>query len=144
MPDRLFIFTDMQFNSVVGHGSRYRAFDKIADKFAKHGYTMPQIICWNLRTVDNVVFTKDDANVCMLSGFSTPILKAFLTCKEISPLIVFLAAIGHYKIPNVPLKPIVLASIDLVKIEVAVKTCEFKYVEEKPPVVVAEVGEDLD
>jgi hypothetical protein len=130
MPDRLFIFTDMQFNQVSG--SRLKTFDKIKDKFAKHGYKMPQIICWNLSSVDNVVFTKDDADVCMLSGFSTPILKAFLTCQEISPLIVFLAAINHYKVPDVALKPITENSIDVSKIETAVMKCDFKYVEEKP------------
>ena len=77
MPDRLFIFTDMQFDQVSGN--RLKTFDKIKDKFAKSGYKMPQIICWNLRSVSNVVFTKNDSDVCMLSGFSTPILKAFLT-----------------------------------------------------------------
>jgi hypothetical protein len=142
MPDRLFIFTDMQFDQVSG--SRLKTFDKIKDKFAKHGYKMPQIICWNLRTVDNVVFTKEDADVCMLSGFSTPILKAFLTCQEISPLIVFLAAINHYKVPDAVLKPIAPNSVDVSKVETAVKKCDFKYVEEKPPKKDDSVDVDLD
>jgi ribosomal protein S20 len=130
MPDRLFIFTDMQFDQVSGN--RLKTFDKIKEKFAKHGYKMPQIICWNLRSIENIVFTKDDADVCMLSGFSTPILKAFMTCKEISPLIVFLAAINHYKVPEVILKPIDESKINLEKLEIAIKKCDFKYIEEKP------------
>lgn len=127
MPERLFIFTDMQFNQVSG--SRIKTFDKIKEKFGKHGYKMPQIVCWNLRTVDNVVFTKDDENVCMLSGFSTPILKAFLTCKEISPLIVFLAAINHYKVPDIVLLPITRSLIDVEKLKIVVDKCDFKNVE---------------
>lgn len=138
MPDRLFIFTDMQFDEVSG--SRLKTFDKIKDKFAKHGYKMPQIICWNLRSVDNVIFTKDDKDVCMLSGFSTPILKAFLTCQEISPLIVFLSAINHYKVPDAVLKQIAPGSVDVDKVQEAVRKCDFKYVEEKPP----KKSDDLD
>jgi hypothetical protein len=129
MPERLFIFTDMQFDQVSGN--RLKTFDKIKEKFAKHGYKMPQIICWNLRSIESVVFTKEDKDVCMLSGFSTPILKAFLTCQEVSPLIVFLAAINHYKVPEVTLKPITPESVDVSKVELAVKKCDFKYAEEK-------------
>jgi hypothetical protein len=129
MPDRLFIFTDMQFDEVSGN--KIRTFDKIKDKFNICGYKMPQIICWNLRSVKNVVFTKDDTDVCLLSGFSTPILKAFLTCQEISPLIIFLAAINHYKVPAIVLKHILPSTIDIPKIELAIKKCDFKYSEEK-------------
>ena len=131
MPDRLFIFTDMQFDQVSGQ--RLKTFDKIKNKFDKYGYKMPQIICWNLRSIDSVVFTKNDADVCMLSGFSTPILKAFLTCQEISPLIVFLAAINHYKLPEIVLKPIPVNAVDVAKVQDVVNKCDFKYVQEKPP-----------
>jgi len=131
MPDRLFIFTDMQFDQVSG--SSFKTFDKIKEKFSKHGYKMPQIICWNLSSIDNVVFTKDDKDVCMLSGFSTPILKAFLTCQEISPLIIFLSAINHYKLPEVILKPIELSSVDITSIENIIQKCDFKYTEKKTP-----------
>jgi hypothetical protein len=129
MPDRLFIFTDMQFDQVSGR--KIKTFDKIKEKFKKHGYRMPQIICWNLRSIDNVVFTKDETDVCMLSGYSTPILKAFLTCQEITPLIVFLSAINHYKVPEIVLKPIDISSIDISKIESVVKKCDFNYIKEK-------------
>lgn len=132
MPERLFIFTDMQFDKVSG--SRLKTFDKIKEKFNKYGYKMPQIICWNLKSIDNVVFTKDDKDVCMLSGFSTPILKAFLTCKVISPMIVFLAAINHYELPESLtdlFRPIFSDNVDVSRIELAVKKCDFEYKEAK-------------
>jgi hypothetical protein len=138
MPDRLFIFTDMQFNEVntcYAPGKQHvKTFDKIAQRFAKYGYTLPQIVCWNLRNVEAVSFTKDDENICMLSGFSTPILKAFLKCKEITPSIIFLSVIGDYKLPDLILKPMTMDSIDISKLETAVKKCDFKSVKKTPQV----------
>lgn len=128
MPNRLFIFTDMQFNQVSG--DNYNTFDKIKEKYKKNGYNMPHIICWNLASVNSVPFTQYDNNVCMLSGFSIPILKAFLTCQEITPISIFLSNIDKYNLPDIDLKPIIYSDDDLEKIvknlENIIKKCEFK------------------
>ena len=87
MPEKIFIFTDMQFDQV--HGGKFKTYDKLKAKFTKAGYSIPKIISWNLRTVDNVGFTKEEENVCLLSGFSTAILSAFLNDK-FTPMDVYL------------------------------------------------------
>jgi len=115
IPERLFIFTDMQFNQVEPRGNS-KTFDKIRDKYLQDGFQIPQIICWNLRTVDNTVFTKNDEGISMLSGFSPGLLKAFLTSKEFSPLDIYLAAVDHYEIPEVILKPIKRENVSIEKI----------------------------
>lgn len=125
MPDKLFIFTDMQFDQVSG--KPLKTFDKIKEKYKKHGYMMPQIICWNLRTVDAVSFMKDDKGVCLLSGFSTEIMKAFLTCENLTPLSVFLATIEHYTVPKIELKKLRFNHINIEMLEKAVKYSDINY-----------------
>lgn len=55
MPDRLYIFTDMEFNSAVNGGWRSyytcepeTLFEGIEHKFRARGYQMPQVVFWNL------------------------------------------------------------------------------------------------
>jgi len=128
MPRKLFIFTDMQFDQVSG--SHLKTFDKIRVKFGKNGYVMPQIICWNLRTAGSVSFTKDDNGVCMMSGFSTEIMKAFLTSDELTPMSVFLAAIGHYEVPKIEYRPMNLNGIDIEMINTASIKSDLNYKED--------------
>jgi len=137
MPDKLFIFTDMQFNQVSGR--HLKTFDKIEAKYKKHGYKMPQIICWNLRTVASVAFTKDDEGVCLLSGFSTEIMKAFLTCETLTPMSVFLAAIGHYKVPLdvKSLKQVNFSIVNVKMLETAVEHSDLNFKDHDDPKVKA-------
>jgi len=123
MPKKLFIFTDMQFNQVSGN--KITTFDKINDKFNKRGYIMPQIICWNLRTVGTVSFTIYDKNVCLLSGFSTELMKAFLTTDEITPMSVFFSVIDQYEIPKMTLKMLSTRNVDIDTIEHAAIKSQF-------------------
>ena len=135
MPDKLFIFTDMQFDQVSGQ--KLKTFDKIRAKFQKHGYTMPQIICWNLRTVQAVSFTKDDLGVCLLSGFSTEIMKTFLTTENLTPMSVFLTAIDHYKVP-VPrdnLKSLNFSGVNIQMLEKSIKHSDLNYQDPDDPKV---------
>ncbi len=126
MPERLIILTDMQFNQVCGHDVGTKFFDKMKLKFEKHGYIMPKIICWNLRTINTLISTVEDENVCMISGFSTPILKAFMELEEITPLGVFLNAINLYKLPEIEISLITKESIDVEKLGKVVRKLNFK------------------
>lgn len=98
MPDRLFIFTDMQFDEVSGN--KLKTFDKIAEKFETHGYKMPQIICWNLRSSGPVSFQKNDLGVALLSGFSHEILKSVLLGENFDPMTVMMSIVEKYEIPT--------------------------------------------
>lgn len=98
-PEKLFIFTDMQFDQ-VDSSYNVSTFEKFRKKYQEHGLKLPQIVCWNLRSVNSVPFLKDDKDVCLLSGFSTEILKAFLTGVELTPMNIMLEAIKIYNVPN--------------------------------------------
>lgn len=79
MPDRLYIFTDMQFNQVTGN-TRFTGLERIQQYYQRAGYPFPEIICWNLReTKGSNFFCSDETpGVCMLSGFSQDILSGVL------------------------------------------------------------------
>ena len=100
-PKKLFIFTDMQFNE-VGRTDYSKTFETFSNKFKKHGYKLPQIICWNLRTVSSVPFQSGEQGVALMSGFSKELLKCFLNGTDISPLSIMMNAIKDIQIPEIP------------------------------------------
>ena len=111
MVDRLFIFTDMQFDqfaiedSYSDRGGYYSAhtnvktFDKVRSKYEEAGYDMPQIICWNLRTVSAVPFKHDERGIAMLSGFSPELLKCVMEDGDMTPGGMMTRVVGDYKVP---------------------------------------------
>lgn len=114
MVEKLFIFTDMQFDQVLpsrsysswnGHRpdlstSWNSTFHKFSSLFQEHNYTFPQIICWNLRssTSDSLPSLSNHKGVCMLSGFSGELLKVVMETKgQIDPNIMFNNIMKKYK-----------------------------------------------
>ncbi|KAJ7614039.1 hypothetical protein FB45DRAFT_690996, partial [Roridomyces roridus] len=102
MIKRVFVFSDMQFDScVVNRGPRRPKssrdlylidedysrpemdselswesnYDGIEKAFKKHGYEVPEIVFWNLGAEGTVEVEKDRKGVAMMSGFSPAMLK---------------------------------------------------------------------
>lgn len=75
--DRVFIFSDMQFDEAVENDRSH--FERIKAMFKIAGVVHPQIIFWNLRgdTHDFPVY-RDDMSVVLLSGYSPSIMNALL------------------------------------------------------------------
>lgn len=101
MVQKLFIFTDMQFNAAIG-AQEESTFEYARKIYAQHGYQLPKIICWNLRTSStaSLPITQDTANYCMLSGFSAQLLRAVLQGEDINPLAILQATLKPYTIPE--------------------------------------------
>lgn len=76
MPSMLLILSDMQFNQCVQHNDS--AMEMIARKYEKSGYSVPQIVFWNLHAHDNVPVKADESGAALVSGFSPNIVKAIL------------------------------------------------------------------
>ncbi len=85
MPKRLFIISDMQFNSC----SSKTNWERINEIYAESGYVRPQIVFWNVNG-DSTDFpiTVDENNTAMISGFSPSIIKALLKGEQLTPMIV--------------------------------------------------------
>lgn len=76
----IFIFSDMQFDEANDSGRHKTAFERTKQNFSDAGYTMPQIVFWNLRSChSNVPVKMDENGTALVSGFSGNLLKLFLT-----------------------------------------------------------------
>ena len=98
MISTLIIFTDMQFDSVC-HDSE-STFDYAHNIYEAHGYPLPKIVCWNLRTsvTKSLPITADSTNYVMLSGFSAELLKHILNGDTLTPFSMMLHVLEPYDI----------------------------------------------
>jgi len=76
MPEMVLILSDMQFNQCVRHDDS--AMEMIERKFKAAGYSVPQVVFWNLNASDNVPVKADKSGAALVSGFSPAITKALL------------------------------------------------------------------
>lgn len=77
MPKRLFIISDMQFNSIDQTTTNFEYIEKA---YRKAGFTRPQIVFWNVNgTTTDFPVTTDHNGTMLISGFSQSILKAVLS-----------------------------------------------------------------
>ena len=76
MPKMLLILSDMQFDACTRHDDS--AIEMIGRKYAGYGYTMPQVVFWNLNAADNVPVKMDQSGTALVSGFSPAIVKTLL------------------------------------------------------------------
>ena len=76
MPAMLLILSDMQFNSCTRYDDS--AMEMIVRKFEAAGYTVPQIVFWNLNSSDNVPVKADKSGAALVSGFSPSIMTSLL------------------------------------------------------------------
>jgi Domain of unknown function (DUF2828) len=76
MPAMVLILSDMQFDSCVTHDDS--AMEMIERKYAEAGYTVPQVVFWNLNSSDNVPVKADKSGAALVSGFSPAIMTALL------------------------------------------------------------------
>lgn len=74
IPNKLYVISDMQFDKAEGSNTLHRDWAK---KFAEHGYEMPAIVYWNVRTSNCGMFQEDKngINVAMVGGYSPVLFK---------------------------------------------------------------------
>ena len=77
MPEMVLIFSDMQFNQCIRHDDS--AMEMIQRKFAAAGYTVPQVVFWNVNSSDNVPVKADKSGAALVSGFSPAVVQALLS-----------------------------------------------------------------
>lgn len=93
MPKMLLILSDMQFDHCVVHDDS--AIQMMERKYAEAGYTMPQVVFWNLNSSDNVPVKSDKSGAALVSGFSPSIMTSLLSAdaKEFTPYGIMLKTI---------------------------------------------------
>jgi hypothetical protein len=77
MVKHIFVFSDMQFDQ-CDDGTYHTDHQKIEIKFRNAGYTMPNIIYWNLRDTSTFPTQNNVQGVAMVSGFSQHQMSVFM------------------------------------------------------------------
>jgi hypothetical protein len=99
VPITLFVFSDMQFDMANNKEFLYDSYKKL---FKKCDLVMPNIVYWNLRnsSMNNIScpITIDTNGTALVSGFSSDLLKTFMSCKTFNPLSIVLEAINKYEV----------------------------------------------
>jgi hypothetical protein len=85
MIDKIIIVSDMQFDSCCSNNDRTN-FEFIKESYESFGYSVPQLIFWNVNSYSNTPVTIHDTGTCLVSGCSPSILKTVLATKTISPM----------------------------------------------------------
>ncbi|KAK8887993.1 hypothetical protein M9Y10_039053 [Tritrichomonas musculus] len=85
MPSKLFIISDMQFDSACQNNSKTN-FEVIDEMYKKSGYTRPTLVFWNVNARSDSPVTKDESGTFLVSGCSPSILKYALNTKALTPM----------------------------------------------------------
>jgi hypothetical protein len=92
MPRYILIMSDMQFDQCARHDDS--AMDMIERKFTDAGYTVPNIVFWNLNARAGQSPVKfDKKGVALVSGFSPAILQSILAAEDLDPVSVMIKTI---------------------------------------------------
>lgn len=82
MPEKIFIISDMQFDS-CGNMTNFQCID---EKYKSYGYIRPKIVFWNVNgSTNDFPVSVDDNDTALVSGFSTSVIKSIFSTAEFSP-----------------------------------------------------------
>ena len=96
LPKRLFIISDMEFNSCVENASLTN-FEAAKMKFLRAGYKLPQVVFWNVASRNQQVPVRsNEQGVILLSGV-TPMLFSMVTEGRIDPYTFMMKVLGSRK-----------------------------------------------
>lgn len=96
LPSHILIISDMEFDQGV-YTKNGTNFSGWKDAFKEQGYTLPNVIFWNVACfTQGVPVTKFDNDVAMISGFSTNVLENILTLENYNPTNVMLEKLKTY------------------------------------------------
>jgi len=99
MPKKILVFTDMQFDAATNAGRYQAAHAEVVSMYTAAGYTVPDIVFWNLRdTKTSFPVRKDTPGVALMSGFSAEMLKLLMDNAPMTPYSMMLRAVSKYEV----------------------------------------------
>lgn len=100
MPEYILILSDMEFDRCVQNDDS--AFQMIRRKYEAAGYSVPNIIFWNLNArAGNTPVRYDQKGAALVSGFSPAIMTSILKAEEINPINIMLTTINSERYENI-------------------------------------------
>jgi hypothetical protein len=86
LPSKLFIISDMQFDYCVRGSKSLTVMENIKRRFERAGYTMPELVFWNVNASStNFPVKVTDTGVALVSGCSPSLFKNLLAGKDMTP-----------------------------------------------------------
>lgn len=91
MPTKLFIISDMQFDTAVNQSVWSNSnveetnFEAIEREYNRAGYKRPDLVFWNVNASSDTPVTKDENGTFLVSGCSPSILKYAVNCEAVTP-----------------------------------------------------------
>jgi len=96
--EKLFVFSDMQFDSASG-GYNTSLHDQLKAEYDAVGMTMPQLIYWNLNASKTALpITISEEGHALVSGFSKNLLDVFMTDTPFDPLTIVQKSLAKYNV----------------------------------------------
>lgn len=93
-PSHLIIISDMEFDCSVSGKTNYHHWQ---DEYAKHNLKMPKIIFWCVSpALGGIPVTKNEKDVCVISGFTPKIFSNILNIDTYSPIDVMVEILEKY------------------------------------------------
>ena len=85
MPSKILIMSDMEFNQASTHSES--AIQMIRRMYDESGYSLPQVIFWNIQSRNkNFPVRHDESGTALISGLSPSIVNSVLGGKEMTPV----------------------------------------------------------
>lgn len=85
MPSRLYIISDMQFDSCIIGGSDEPLFREMRKLYRRHGYDLPEIVFWNVNSRSEAVpVNRSETGAALVSGYSPAVFDMVMS-GNISP-----------------------------------------------------------
>ena len=85
MPSKILIMSDMEFNQASIHSES--AIQMIRRMYDESGYSLPQVIFWNIQSRNkNFPVRHDESGTALISGLSPSIVKSVLGGKQMTPV----------------------------------------------------------
>jgi len=85
MPSKILIMSDMEFDQATRQSES--AIQMIRRQYEESGYSLPQIIFWNIQSRGkNFPVRHDESGTALISGLSPSIVKSVLGGKEMTPV----------------------------------------------------------
>ena len=85
IPSRMYIISDMEFDSCAEGGNSLPMFMAMKQKYAKHGYDLSEVVFWNVNSrSENIPVRMTDTGAALVSG-SSPAVFDMVRSGEISP-----------------------------------------------------------
>lgn len=91
MPKTLLILSDMQFDACVTYNNT--ALKMIKQKYNLAGYTVPNVVFWNLNSHSNVPVKFNEQGTALVSGFSPAVMKGILNGSDMTPYGIMMSTI---------------------------------------------------